>query len=44
MVALKGRLVEGVSIASAVAHINRVDPQGELVRTAQQLGILVSRT
>jgi len=43
MVALKGRHVEGVSIASAVARLNRVDPQGELAQTARQLGILVSR-
>lgn len=43
MVALRGRHIEGVSIASAVANLNRVDPQGELVTTAQSLGILVSR-
>ncbi len=43
MVSLKGRNVVGVTIASAVANINRVDPQGELVTTAQHLGIMVSR-
>ncbi len=43
MVALKGQNVEGVTIASAVAKLNRVDPAGELVTTARQLGILVSR-
>lgn len=43
MVALKGRNVEGVTIASAIAKLNRVDPQNELVITAQHLGILVSR-
>lgn len=42
MVALKGQNVEGVTIASAVANLKRVDPQGELVTTAQHLGILVS--
>ncbi len=42
MVALRGRVVEGVSIASAVARLNRVDPHGELVKTAQHLGTLVS--
>lgn len=44
MVALRGRNIEGVTIASAVANINRVDPQGELVTTAQHLGIMVSRS
>lgn len=43
MVALKGREVVGVKIADAVARLNRVDPQGELIDTAQNLGILVSR-
>jgi len=43
MVALKGRKVVGVKIAAAVAQLNRVDPQDELVDTAQNLGILVSR-
>ena len=43
MVALKGTAVEGVPIASAVARLNRVDPDGELVTTARHLGILVSR-
>ncbi len=43
MVALKGRDVIGVAIASAVARLNRVDPADELVTTARHLGIMVSR-
>lgn len=44
MVALKGRFVDSVPIASAIAKLNRVDPAGELVQTAQHLGILVSQS
>lgn len=43
MVALKGQSVTGVPIASAVAQLNRVDPQGELVRTGESLGINFGR-
>ncbi len=43
MVALKGTQVIGVEIASAVAHLNLVDPDGELVATAEALGVMVGR-
>ncbi len=43
MVALKGRCIEDVEIASAVSQLNRVDPDGELIATAEALGIMVGR-
>jgi len=43
MVALRGRSVVDVEIASAVDGLNLVDPQGELIRTAEALGIGVGR-
>jgi len=43
MVALKGRKVIDVEIARAVSQLNLVDPQGELVATAEALGIMVGR-
>ncbi len=43
MVALKGRNVVSVEISSAVSQLNLVDPQGELVETAEALGIMVGR-
>jgi len=43
MVALRGRRVEAVSIEEAVGELNRVDPQGELIRTAEDLGVMVGR-
>ncbi|PLX94030.1 MAG: 6-phosphofructokinase [Desulfuromonas sp.] len=43
MVALKGRDVVDVPICEAVGSLNRVDPQGALVRTAESLGIMVGR-
>lgn len=43
MVALKGRSVEDVEIAQAVSRLNLVDPSGELVATAEALGIMVGR-
>jgi 6-phosphofructokinase 1 len=43
MVALKGRQVGDVAIATAVSQLNLVDPEGELVRTAEDLGIMVGR-
>ena len=43
MVALKGQKVVSVEIAAAVSHLNRVDPAGELVATAEALGIMVGR-
>ncbi len=43
MVALKGRNVGDVEIVSAISHLNQVDPDGELVATAESLGIVVGR-
>lgn len=43
MVALKGQHVGNVEIATAVSQLNLVDPDGELVRTAEDLGIMVGR-
>ncbi len=43
MVALRGRQVVDVEIASAVSQLNLVDPEGELVKTAEALGIMVGR-
>ncbi len=39
MVALRGTEITSVPIADAVAHLKRVDPHGELVHTAKELGI-----
>jgi 6-phosphofructokinase 1 len=39
MVALRGRTVTSIPIEEAVAEPNLVDPEGELVVTARQLGI-----
>jgi 6-phosphofructokinase 1 len=35
--------VEAVSIEEAVGELNLVDPQGELIRTAEDLGVMVGR-
>ena len=43
MVALKGRDVIGVPISRAVGILNRVDPLGDLVHTAEELGIMLGR-
>ena len=43
MVALKGRNIVAVKISSAVSQLNQVDPEGELVKTAEALGIMVGR-
>jgi 6-phosphofructokinase 1 len=43
MVAMRGRAIIDVDIADAVDALNRVDPEGELVRTAEALGIGVGR-
>jgi 6-phosphofructokinase 1 len=39
MVCLRGRSVTSIPLAQAVGQIRRVDPGGELVRTARDLGI-----
>jgi 6-phosphofructokinase 1 len=41
MVALRGMEITSIPIADAVAQPKRVDPNGELVRTAKSLGICV---
>ena len=43
MVALRGRSVIDVEISAAVDALNRVEADGELVRTAEALGICVGR-
>lgn len=43
MVSLRGRQVVAVEIAKAVSQLNLVDPAGELIRTAESLGIMVGR-
>ena len=39
MVCLRGEHVQSVDIAEAIGHLKRVDPDGELLRTARALGI-----
>jgi len=43
MVSLDGREVVSVDIAEAVRDINRVEPGGDLIRMAEELGIMVGR-
>lgn len=43
MVSLRGRDVVSVPISEAVDSLNRIDPDGDLVRTAEALGIMVGR-
>lgn len=43
MVALRGQQVVAVELEKAISRLNRVDPQGELVATAEALGIMVGR-
>ncbi len=43
MVALRGRCLESVPIVVAVGALNRVDPDGELCHTAEELGICLGR-
>lgn len=43
MAALRGLRVEAVPLAAAVGALNRVDPAGELVRCAEELGICLGR-
>ncbi len=43
MVALHARDIEFVDIADAVGHLNLIDPAGQLVETAEELGIMVGR-
>lgn len=43
MVALRGRSIVAVPIGEAIGSLNRVDPHGELVTTAEALGISFGR-
>jgi len=43
MVALRGSTLVAVDIAAATGRLNLVDPDGELVRTAEALGIMLGR-
>lgn len=43
MVALNGREVVATEINKAVGALNQVDPQGNLIHTAEALGIMVGR-
>ena len=43
MVALRGRSIVAVDLKNAIAQLNLVDPTGELVTTAEALGIMVGR-
>jgi phosphofructokinase-like protein len=44
MVSLQGRQVCDVDIVEAVDSLNRVDPDGDLVRAAEALGIMLGRS
>lgn len=43
MVCLKGRGIQSVAIAEAVRMLNLIDPDGELVRCAEEMGIMLGR-
>jgi 6-phosphofructokinase 1 len=43
MVSLRGQKIISVEIKEAVDSLNRVDPDGELVRAAEELGITMGR-
>ena len=43
MACLKGRTITSVTIESATSDLKLVDPAGEIVRTAEDLGIMVGR-
>ncbi len=43
MVALHARNIEFIDIADAVGNLNLIDPEGELVETAEELGIKLGR-
>jgi 6-phosphofructokinase len=43
MACLKGRTITSVTIESATRDLKLVDPDGEIVRTAEDLGIMVGR-
>jgi phosphofructokinase-like protein len=43
MVSLRGRAVVALPIEDVVQSLNRVDPEGDLVRAAEEIGIMVGR-
>jgi phosphofructokinase-like protein len=43
MVSLRGNRIEAVPISEAIEHLKSVDPKGQLVRTAEALGIELGR-
>jgi len=43
MACLKGRIITSVSIEEATRDLKLVDPEGEIVRTAEDLGIMMGR-
>jgi len=43
MVSLKGRQIDAVPIEDAVRHLKLIDPEGALVRHAEELGIMLGR-
>jgi 6-phosphofructokinase 1 len=43
MVALQGREIVAVPIADATRNLKQVDPNGEFVREAESLGIMMGR-
>jgi 6-phosphofructokinase 1 len=43
MVCLKGRAIDTVSIAKAISSLKLVDPHGEMVKSAEELGIIFGR-
>lgn len=43
MVCLRGRLIESVPIEKAIGQLKRVDPNGQLVFTAEQMGVEFGR-
>jgi 6-phosphofructokinase 1 len=43
MVSLRGRMICDVDIVDAVDSLNRVEPDGDLVKSAEALGITLGR-
>jgi hypothetical protein len=43
MAALKGRKIVSVPIARAVRKLNLIDPDGELAKCAEELGMMLGR-
>jgi 6-phosphofructokinase 1 len=43
MACLKGRSITSVTIEEATRELKLVDPAGEIVRTAEDLGIMLGR-